>query len=80
MSDPKTGEEIELRSGAMPEDWLERNDPGYIPGGAGAMAERILAEPPQGHAEALPFYRTEAEANRPRKRTAFDGINNEDRP
>jgi hypothetical protein len=27
----------------MPEDWHERNDPGFVPGGAGAMADRILA-------------------------------------
>lgn len=35
----------EMRSGAMPEDWHEQNDAGYIPGGADAMAERILSEP-----------------------------------
>jgi hypothetical protein len=35
-----------LRSGAMPEDWHERNATGFIPGGAGALADRILAEPP----------------------------------
>lgn len=34
-----------MRSGAMPEDWHEQNDPGYIPGGADKMAERILSQP-----------------------------------
>jgi hypothetical protein len=34
-----------LSMGACPEDWHERNDTGFIPGGAGALAERILSEP-----------------------------------
>jgi len=68
--DPETGEEIELRSGAMPEDWHEQNDPGYIPGGAAAMAERILAEPPTAGEERPPFYLTDedVEAGERRRR------------
>jgi hypothetical protein len=32
-------------SGAIDDDWHERYDPGYIAGGADAMAERILKAP-----------------------------------
>jgi hypothetical protein len=35
----------ELKSGACPEDWHERNDPGFIAGGADKLADRILSEP-----------------------------------
>jgi hypothetical protein len=38
----------ELKSGAMPEDWHERNDSGYVPGGADKLAEKLLAEEPMG--------------------------------
>jgi hypothetical protein len=34
----------ELRSGAMPEDWHEQNQTGYVPGGADKMAERVLTQ------------------------------------
>ena len=37
-----------MSSGAMPDDWHERHDTGYVPGGADKMAERILSEPTMG--------------------------------
>jgi hypothetical protein len=61
-----------MRSGAMPSDWHERNDTGYLPDGkAEKIAEKILSEPyipPQD--EPSPFYRNAKEAeegNRPVK-------------
>jgi hypothetical protein len=48
-----------LRTGAMPEDWHEINDPGYVPGGAGKLADSILAEGMQPSDETPRFYRTE---------------------
>jgi hypothetical protein len=45
MSDDLELDVSQMRSGAMPEDWHERNDTGYIPGGAAALAEKILSEP-----------------------------------
>ena len=39
----------ELRSGAMPEDWHERNDPGYIPAGRPAWPRTSCpSRPPDG--------------------------------
>jgi hypothetical protein len=65
------------------EDVIELSG-GYdlLPGVAAKIANAILSEPNQGRdgGEEPRFYRSDKEANRPRKPTAFDGINDLDRP
>lgn len=73
------------RSGALPEDWHERNDPGYIEGGADRLADKLLAEGPTGtDAPAGDGWsmKRDADHGQPRHRrpSPADGVNDLDRP
>jgi hypothetical protein len=54
----------DMRSGAMPADWHEWNDTGYVPGGADRLAEAILSEDMPADVEEPRFYRTDEETRR----------------